>query len=68
MRLREICGRATQHLDLLLKELVPAAELSEFIILRASAARFLTNLSAFLTEPFIERADVDAEVIRVARA
>lgn len=64
MRLREICGRTAQHLDFLLKELVATPEFSELVALGPGEARLLALLNTGLSEPFVERADVDTEILR----
>ena len=64
MRLREIRGRAAQHLDFLLEEFVPATQLSKFFVLRTGDTGLLPGFDAFLPEPFLEGSDVDAEVFR----
>lgn len=67
MRLREIRSRTTQDLDFLFEELVTFAELAKFSVLGPGDTGFLALFNAFLALPFIERADVDAEVFRDLR-
>lgn len=67
MRLREIRGRPTEHFHFLLKEFVPSAKLTKLSILRPGDTGFLALFDAFFSEPFIERANVDAEVLRDLR-
>ena len=67
MRLREIRGRPSEHFHFLLEELVAFAKLTKFRILGTRDAGFLALFDAFFSEPFVERADVDSEVLRDLR-
>lgn len=62
--LGEIRVRTAKRFDFLLEELVPFAELAKLSVLRTSHAGFLALFEAFQTKPFVERAEVDAEVLR----
>ncbi|MCW2289015.1 hypothetical protein M2253_002112 [Leucobacter luti] len=67
MRLREIRGCTTQHFNFLLEEFVPLAKLTQLSILGPGDTGFLALLDAFFSEPFVERANVDSEVLRDLR-
>ncbi|MCW2287741.1 hypothetical protein EDF60_1341 [Leucobacter luti] len=67
MRLREIRGRTTQHFHFLLKELVPFTKLTKLSILRPGDTGFLALFDAFFSKPFVERSDVNTEVLRDLR-
>lgn len=67
MRLREVRSRTAQDFDFLFEELVPFAEFAKFSILGPGDTGFLVLFDAFLAQSFVERADVDSEVLRDLR-
>nr|WP_232299776.1 hypothetical protein [Leucobacter komagatae] len=60
-------GRTTQHFHFLFEELAVCAKLTQLSGLRTRGTAFLALFDVFLTEPFAERADVNAEVFRDLR-
>lgn len=70
MRLGKIRRRTTKHFHFLLEELVPFAKLPKLpklSILGTGDTGLLALFDAFLSELFIERADMDSEVFRDLR-
>lgn len=67
MSLRQIRGRTTQDLDLLLEEAVALAEFTQLRGFRRRLARLLAGLDPRLAHPLVERADMAAEVLRDLR-
>ena len=67
MSLREIGGRATQDLDLLLEETVAITELTQLRGLLLRLARLFAGLDAGLPHPLIQSSNMDTEVLRDLR-
>jgi hypothetical protein len=67
VRLREIRGRPTEHFHFLLEELVTFTKLTKLSILGPGETGFMALFDAFFSEPFVERADMDTEVLRDLR-
>src|SRR5699024_11310475 len=67
MRLGKIRGRTTKHFHFLFEEFVPLAKLTKLSILGPGDTGFLALFDAFFSEPFIERANVNTEVLRDLR-